>query len=82
MPHPRSVRQPRRLVEAVIRPIQVDVPDSEDEEDVPIVDPAPAAHVPRRELPSIQVANLELLGDLSRYIPRCICTPMRYKVRS
>ena len=66
MPRPRSVRQPHRLVEAVIHPVQVDVPDVEDEE-ADIEDPAPDVHVPRRELPSIQVVNPELLGDLGRH---------------
>ena len=68
MPRPRSVRQPRRMAKAVIRPVRVDVPDVEDEEeDVPVAAPAPAAHIPRRDFPGIQVAIPDLLGDLSRH---------------
>lgn len=53
VPRPRSVGQPRPLVEAMIRPIRVNVPDVEDEEDIPVMDPTPVAHIPRRDFPGI-----------------------------
>lgn len=64
MPLPRPARQSRRLTESVIRHVWVEVPDVEDEEEDVLV-AAPAASIPRRELPAINVMNPELLDNLS-----------------